>query len=106
MKRIKQVAILLIASLLLLSVAAPPATWAQEAQPSKDEPSAGQKAAAGATNIIYVPGKAIGCTLTATLGVVAMALTLGGGYKDAAGFIAGGCGGKWVLTGEDFSPQR
>ncbi len=106
MHRIKQVGIVVIASLLLLNGAVPPATWAQSAQPAKDESSAGQQVAAGVTNILYVPGKAIACTITAGLWVVAMALTLGGGYKDAASFVSDGCGGKWIVKGEDFSSSR
>ena len=106
MERIKQVGIVLIASLLLLNGAAPPATWAQSAQPAKDEPSTGQEVAAGVTNVIYVPGKAIGCTISAGLWVVAMALTLGGGYKDAASFVGGGCGGKWIVRSEDLFSSR
>jgi hypothetical protein len=106
MERIKQIGIAVIASLLLFNAAVPPATWAQGAQPAKDEPNAGQQAAAGVTNVLFVPGKAIACTVTAGLWVVAMVLTLGGGYKDAANFVSDGCGGKWIVKGEDFSSSR
>ena len=106
MAGIKRLAIILVASALFLNGAMPPATWGQSDQPAKAEVSAGQKAAAGATNIVYVPGKAIGCTLSAVLWVVAMAVTLGGGYKDAASFVDGGCGGTWIVKGEDLSPPR
>jgi hypothetical protein len=106
MRRIKQVGIVVIASLFLLNGAVPPASWADSAQPAKDEPNAGQQVAAGVTNVLFVPGKAIACTVTAGLWVVAMALTLGGGYKDAANFVSDGCGGKWIVRGEDFSSSR
>ncbi len=106
MARIRQIGIAVITFLLVLNCAVPPATWAQSAQPAKEEPSAGQQAAAGVTNIFFVPGKAIACAATAGLWVVAMALSLGGSYKDAANFVSDGCGGKWIVKGEDFSPAR
>jgi hypothetical protein len=35
-----------------------------------------------------------------------MALTLGTLYDEAADFVKGGCGGRWVLTGEDIKPAK
>ncbi len=106
MKDAKYFGVLLIASLLLLNGLLPPASWAQDNQRPPDKPTSGQEAAAGATNVLYVPGKAIGCVASAALWVVQMAVTLGGGYKDATNFVNGGCGGKWVVRGEDIAAQQ
>ena len=66
-------------------------------------PSGGATAAATASNIVYVPGKAIVCGTSGVLWFVAMLLTFGALYQESADFVKGGCGGRWVLTGEDFT---
>lgn len=102
MKRMKQIGIAVLTSLFLTSTISP-TTWAQTAQPATSEASTGQDVAAGFINVVYVPGKAIACAGTFVLGVGAMALSLGGVYKDAAHFIGEGCGGKWIVRGKDLS---
>lgn len=102
MKRMKQIGIAVLTSLFLTSTISP-MTWAQTAQPATSEASTGQDVAAGFINVVYVPGKAIACAGTFVLGVGAMALSLGGVYKDAAHFIGEGCGGKWIVRGKDLS---
>ena len=57
------------------------------------------------TNVFLIPGRAITCALGATLGVAVLALTFGTGYKTAAGAFDEGCGGKWVVTGDDLKPE-
>ena len=57
------------------------------------------------TNVFLIPGRAITCTLGAGLGVVVLALTFGTGYKTAAGAFDEGCGGKWIVTGDDLKPE-
>jgi hypothetical protein len=106
MERMKRFAIVVMASLVVVHGSAPLEAWAQNAPPATAEPSAGQEALAGLTNVVYVPGKAIACTLTAALWVGIMAVTLGGGYKDGAKILEDGCGGKWALTAKDFQPSR
>lgn len=98
-------------------VMAPPPATAQPAQPDlfqetlKSEASAaGRKQAlyeAGAvvTNIFLIPGRAITCALGASLGVVLLAATFGTGYKTAGAAFDEGCGGKWVVTGDDLKPE-
>jgi outer membrane biosynthesis protein TonB len=95
----------------------PPPPTAQPAQPDlfqetlkTEARSAGRKQAlyeAGAvvTNFFLVPGRAITCALGAGLGVAVLALTFGTGYKTAAGAFDEGCGGKWVVTGDDLKPE-
>ena len=68
------------------------------------EDSAGATAAAVVGDIFYVPGKAIVCGLSGLGYVIAMALTFGALYQESTDFVKGGCGGQWVLTGEDIKP--
>ncbi len=94
-------AIVLIAALLLWGAAPYPA-WAQSAPPAKDGPGTGEEVAAGFSNVLYIPGKAIVCATSGVLWLTIMALTFGDSYNAAANFVKGGCGGKWVLSGEDI----
>jgi hypothetical protein len=112
MKRIRRIGVAVLAVLLLTNAAAP-AAWAQAAAPAgapgpREESSTGQDVAAGFVNVLYIPGKAIACGLSAVFYGGWMVVTLGGGYKDhnATQIITGGCGGKWVLKGEDMPSSR
>ena len=100
-------------ALLLVANAVAPGAWAEEALPesaaaAKEEQNGGREAAAAATNVLYVPGKAVACVLSGAFWVGAMALSLGGAYKDpnVTQIINGGCGGKWILKGEDMPSSR
>jgi hypothetical protein len=63
------------------------------------------EAGAVVTNIFLIPGRLITCALGAGLGVAVLAVTFGSGYKTAAGAFDEGCGGKWVVTGDDLRPD-
>jgi len=103
MEWIKRFGVVVIASLLLLNGSVPArAAWAQSAQPMQDEPSAGQEVAAGFSNVFYVPGKVIVCAASGVLWVLTMGLTFGTLYDGAANLVKGGCGGKWIVKGEDI----
>ncbi len=106
MRGIKQCGIVVMALLLVLNGWLAPAAWAQSAPPPKAEPSNGQEALAGASNVFFVPGKAIACVLSAGVWAVLMALSLGGAYKDTAQLLSQGCGGKWSVTAQDFQSSR
>ena len=54
-----------------------------------------------AANAFYVPGKVVLCVIGAAFGTGILAVTAGSGYGGAAGFVREGCGGKWIVTGED-----
>jgi hypothetical protein len=54
------------------------------------------------TNIVYIPGKVILCGVGTVFGGSILALTFGSGYGGAASFVQEGCGGKWVVTGDDI----
>jgi hypothetical protein len=97
--------------------AMPPAPTAQPARPdllqetlksqqaAADRKQALYEAGAVVTNVFLIPGRAITCALGAGLGVVVLAITFGTGYKTAAGAFDEGCGGKWVVTGDDLKPD-
>lgn len=57
------------------------------------------------TNIFLVPGRAITCGLGGVVGVVVLAATLGTAYRAASDVWHEGCGGKWVVTGDDIRPD-
>ena len=66
-------------------------------------PTKGDAVAAGFMNVVYVPGKAIVCTL-GTVGTIGLLLvTFGFAYQAAANVFREGCGGDWVLTPEHIS---
>jgi hypothetical protein len=62
-------------------------------------------AGAVVTNIFLVPGRAITCALGGLIGVGVLGLTLGTGYRPASAVVHEGCGGKWVVTGDDLRPE-
>jgi len=72
----------------------------------RETPGAGATAAAAVSDVFYVPGKAIVCGVSGVLWVATMAITFGTLYQEAADFVKGGCGGQWVLTGEDIKPTK
>lgn len=97
--------------------ATPPAPPMQPTQPDlfqetlKDQQRSVERrqiiynAGAVVTNVFLVPGRAITCALGAGVGVVVLAVTLGTGYKTAAGAFDEGCGGKWIVNGDDLKPE-
>jgi hypothetical protein len=99
---------------------APPAPQVQPAPPAQpdllqeslksQQRSAERKQAlyetgAVVTNVFLIPGRAITCALGAGVGIVVLAITFGTGYKTAAGAFDEGCGGKWVVSGDDLKPD-
>ncbi len=93
-------------SVALLMAISVPQSWAEDPPQAKEAPGPGATAAAVASDVFYVPGKAIVCTASGVLGVVTMALTFGTLYQEAADFVKGGCGGQWLLTGADIKPAK
>jgi hypothetical protein len=79
---------------------------ASDTSPGDKPAGAGATAAAVVSDVFYVPGKAVVCGVSGVLWVATMALTFGTLYDEAADFVKGGCGGRWVLTGEDIKPAR
>lgn len=108
----------LLGALLLAGPLAPIAGAQQPSQPAPDlfqetiktereaERSRGAyNAGAVAVNVFLVPGRAITCVLGGVVGVTALALTFGTGYRFASAAVHEGCGGKWVVTGDDLRPD-
>lgn len=81
-------------------------SWASDASAADQPPGAGATAAAVVSDVFYVPGKVAVCGVSGVLWIATMALTFGTLYDEAADFVKGGCGGRWVLTGEDIKPAK
>jgi len=79
---------------------------AEDTSQPGEAPGAGATAAAAVSDVFYVPGKAIVCGVSGVLWVATMAITFGTLYQEAADFVKGGCGGQWVLTGEDIKTTK
>jgi hypothetical protein len=62
--------------------------------------------AAGVANVFYVPGHAITCALGGGVAGAILVLTFGSGYRTATRMVEEGCGGKWILQGDDLLPDR
>jgi hypothetical protein len=56
-------------------------------------------------NIFLVPGRAITCAAGAIVGVTILAVSLGSGYRPATAMFNEGCGGKWIVKGDDLRPD-
>ena len=83
----------------------PPAQPMEMKQESHAAENAAYHIGAGVANVFYVPGKAMLCGLGGMVGVFVMIVSIGSAPKTAAGFAREGCGGKWILTGEDLRPD-
>ena len=105
------VAVLVIGGLLVPDIA----TAQMQAQPGPVpppmasgpyQPTQGDRVGAGFLNVVYVPGKAIVCSIGTLASAGVMLLTFGSAYEAAVGIFTEGCGGKWVLTPYDVASKR
>lgn len=55
-------------------------------------------------NALAIPGKVVLCAVGSAFAIAVLAITFGTGYKASTKIATEGCGGKWVLTGEDLRP--
>jgi hypothetical protein len=60
---------------------------------------------AGIANVFYIPGKGILCFAGVASGVFVMLISIGSAPRTAAYFAREGCGGSWILTGDDLRPE-
>ena len=102
------VALALTGPLGALSLATPaaaqtPPVYSGDRPPEDVEPTEGDRVGAGFMNVVYVPGKAIVCSVGTVASVTLMLLTFGTGYSAAKSIWMEGCSGDWVLTGEHLS---
>ena len=56
-------------------------------------------------NMFLVPGRAITCGLGGLTAGGLLLVTLGSAYRAAASVVREGCGGKWIVTGDDLRPD-
>jgi hypothetical protein len=68
--------------------------------------SAAYNVGAGIANFFYIPGKGLLCGLGGAVGIFILIISIGSQPKTAAYFAREGCGGKWILTGDDLRPDR
>jgi hypothetical protein len=61
--------------------------------------------AAGVATTFLVPGRVITCAAGSVAGLAILALTFGSAYRGFADVVREGCGGKWVVRGEDLAPD-
>ena len=73
-----------------------------KAQSATDKSQDYYDAGAVAVNVFLIPGKTLTCLAGGLVGGAILAATLGSGYKAAAGVVNEGCGGKWVVKGDDL----
>lgn len=76
-----------------------------KAQRADDGKQGAYNAGAVAVNVFLVPGRAITCVLGGAVGIATLALTFGSGYRAASAAVHEGCGGKWMVTGDDLRPE-
>jgi hypothetical protein len=93
----------------------PPAQpMAQPVAPPQDLPeqeshlaeSAAYNVGAGIANVFYIPGKGLLCGVGGAVGIFILIVSIGSAPKPAAYFAREGCGGKWILTGDDLRPDE
>jgi hypothetical protein len=76
-----------------------------KAERESDRSRGAYDAGAVAVNVFLVPGRTITCILGGAVGLVALVATFGTGYRAASAAVHEGCGGKWVVTGDDLRPE-
>jgi hypothetical protein len=74
-------------------------------QDSRLAESAAYNVGAGIANVFYIPGKGLLCGLGGAVGIFILIVSIGSAPRPAAYFAREGCGGKWVLTGDDLRPD-
>jgi len=120
MNRTKRLCATFVAALVIAGAVAPGITTAQMQTPPPPapmpppppsfsgpyQPTQGDRVGAGFLNVVYVPGKAIMCSLGTIASAGIMLLTFGSAYDAAVGIFNEGCGGKWALTPYDVAAKR
>ena len=84
--------------------AAPPPPDVPEPESHLGE-SAAYNVGAGIANVFYIPGKGLLCGVGGAVGIFILIISIGSAPKPAAYFAREGCGGKWILTGDDLRPD-
>lgn len=71
-----------------------------------EEASMAYDIGAGVVNVVAIPGKAALCAMGGIVSAGLLIVTFGTAYRAAAGVVREGCGGKWIVTGDDLRPDR
>ena len=77
-----------------------------KAQQASERSQRVYNAEAAVVNVFLVPGRAITCAAGSMVGVVLLAMSLGTGYRAASTMFNEGCGGKWIVKGDDMRPDK
>jgi hypothetical protein len=76
-----------------------------KAQRGSDRSQSTYRAEAAVANVFLVPGRAITCAAGVIVGLGVLALSFGSAYRMAGGAFDEGCGGKWIVSGDDMRPD-
>ena len=99
--------IVVILSVSLVVSSGTPAAWAQSAQPTAERATTAQWVAAVFADILYVPMKGLlMCPVSAGLWAAVIIGSGGVHYNTATDVVRAGCGGKWIIKGEDIDFAR
>ena len=99
----KKFGVVVILCVLLVSSSGTLEAWAQSAQPTAESATTAQGVAAVFANILYVPIKGLViCPVSAGLWAATIVASGGVHYNGATKVVKAGCGGKWIVKGEDI----
>jgi hypothetical protein len=59
-----------------------------------------------AANVVAIPGKIALCGIAGAFALGIFAVTFGMSYKASTKIATEGCGGNWILTGDDLRPEE
>jgi len=76
-----------------------------KAERASDRSQGFYNAEAVLVNVFLVPGRVITCVAGGIVGVTILAVSFGTGYRPASYMFHEGCGGKWIVKGDDLRPD-
>jgi len=76
-----------------------------KAERASDRAQGFYNAEAVIVNLFLVPGRVITCAAGGIVGVTILAVSFGTGYRPASYMFHEGCGGKWIVKGDDLRPD-
>jgi hypothetical protein len=76
-----------------------------KAERASDRSQGFYNAEAVIVNLFLVPGRVITCAAGGIVGVTILAVSFGTGYRPASYMFHEGCGGKWIVKGDDLRPD-
>jgi hypothetical protein len=99
------VAVMLAGPLPLASAqqAPPPEDIRYETRPRRTD---GYDVGAGVITVLKMPFNVGLCALGGAVGAALFAVTLGSGYRASTRLVEEGCGGPWVVRGDDLRPDN